>query len=79
MFTKAFCFCFDRESHFLGRLTKLCQTRSITDFIMTFEQMDIRTEDLSDAFYFECFISVLKESIQDHVNMHHPTTWLQKF
>jgi len=63
MFTKAVCARFDRESHFLGRLTKLRQTGSITDFITEFEQLDIRTEGLSDAFYLECFISGLKESI----------------
>jgi hypothetical protein len=77
MFTKAVCARFDRESHFLGRLTKLRQTGSVTYFIMTFEQLAIQTEGLSDAFYLECFISGLKESIQAHVSMHHPTTWLQ--
>jgi hypothetical protein len=77
MFSKAVCACFDRESQFLGRLTKLCQTGSVTDFIMTFEQLAICTEGLSDEFYLECFISGLKEAIKAHVNMHHPTTWLQ--
>jgi hypothetical protein len=77
MFTKAVCACFDRESHFLGRLTKLHQTRSVSDFITTFEQLAIQTEGLSDEFYLECFISGLKEAIRAHVSMHHPTTWLQ--
>lgn len=27
----------------------------------------------------ECFISGLKESIQTHVRMHQPTTWLEAF
>jgi hypothetical protein len=37
MFTKAVCVCFDRESHFLGQLTKLQQTGPIADFIYAFE------------------------------------------
>jgi hypothetical protein len=65
MFTKAICAHFDRESHFLGKLT------------MKFEQLAIWTKGLSDEFYLECFISGLKEAIRDHVSMHHPTTQLQ--
>jgi hypothetical protein len=41
MFTKAVCAHFDRESHFLGKLTKLHQTGSVKDFIMKFEQLAI--------------------------------------
>jgi hypothetical protein len=48
MFSKAVCDCFDSESQFLGRLTKLRQTGSITYFIMKFEQLAIRTKGLSD-------------------------------
>ena len=76
MFTKAVCARFDRESHFWGRLTKLQQTGLVVEFISTFEQLAIRTEGLSNAFYLECFINGLKEAIQDHVSLHHPTTWL---
>jgi hypothetical protein len=77
MFTKAIYACLDREPHFLGRLTKLHQIGSITYFITTFEKLDIRTEGLSNVFYVDFFISGLKEAIWAHVNMHHPTTWLQ--
>jgi hypothetical protein len=77
MFTKAVCACFDQESHFLGKLMKLHQTGSVSDFITMFEQLAIRTEGLSDEFYLECFISGLKEAIWAHVSMHHPITWLQ--
>jgi hypothetical protein len=75
MFTKAVCAYarFDRESHFLGNLTKLHQTGSVSDFITTFEQLAIRTEGLSDEFHLECFISGLKDAIKAHVSMHHPT------
>jgi hypothetical protein len=76
-FTKAVCVCFDRESHFWGNITKLHQIGSVSDFIKTFEQLDIITEGLSNEFYLECFISGLKEAIKAHVSMHHPTTWLQ--
>lgn len=77
MFTKAVYARFDRESHFLGRLTKLKQTGSMTDFITAFEQLAIRTEGLSNEFYLECFISGLKDAIKAHVCMHHLATWLQ--
>jgi hypothetical protein len=43
---------------------------------MTFEELAIRTEGLSNEFYLQCFISGLKEAIKAHVNMHHSTTWL---
>jgi hypothetical protein len=76
MFTKAVFARFDRESRYLGHLTKMKQIRSITDFIETFEQLAIRTEGLSDEFYLECFISGLKEEIRAHVCMHHRITWL---
>jgi len=38
--------CFDRESHFLKRLTKLHQISIVDKFIATFEQLSIHTEDL---------------------------------
>jgi hypothetical protein len=47
MFTKAVCACFDRGSHFLGRLTKLKQTGLVADFITTFELLATITEGLS--------------------------------
>jgi hypothetical protein len=77
MFTKEVCARFDMESHLLGRLIKLKQTGSVTDFITTFEQLDIRTEGLLDDFYLVCFINQLKDAIKSHVCMHHPVTWLQ--
>ena len=77
MLSKAVCACFDRESEKFSRLTKICQTRSVTNFITTFEQLTIRTKGFSDELYLKCFISGLKEAIKAHVNMHHPTTWLQ--
>jgi hypothetical protein len=73
MFTKAVCARFGRRSHFLGKLTKLRQIGSLSKFIITFEQLAIRTEGLSDEFYLDFFISGLKEAIRAHVSMHHPT------
>jgi hypothetical protein len=77
MLTKVVCAGFDRDSHYLGLLTKLKQKRSVVAFIAAFEQLAIRTECLSDELYLECFISGLKEEICAHVCMHHPITWLQ--
>jgi hypothetical protein len=59
MFTKSVCVRFDRESHFLGRLTKLKQIGFVTYCITAIGQLAIRTEGLSDDFYLECFISGL--------------------
>jgi hypothetical protein len=33
------------------------------EFIATFEQLDFRTEGMSDTFFWECFISGLKDEI----------------
>jgi hypothetical protein len=57
-----------------NRITKLWKIGLVTYFIMTFEQLDIDIEGLSNAFYLEFFIIGLKESIWVHVSMHHPTT-----
>jgi hypothetical protein len=77
MLTKKVCDHFDRESHFLGRLTNLKQTRSVTNFITTFEKLAIYTEGLSNELYLECFMSSLKEVIKAHICMHHPVTWFK--
>ena len=76
-FVKALTARFDREDNFLGRLTKLRQTGDVKDFITTFEQLAVRTENLTDTFYMECFISGLKEAIQAQVRMQRPATWLE--
>jgi len=68
---------FERDTHYLGRLTKLRQINSVTNFISAFEMLTICTENLNDSFYKECFISGLKEEIQAYVRMHHSTTWLE--
>eukprot|EP00253_Pinus_taeda_P017878 PITA_17878 len=69
--------CFDQESAFLGRLTKLRQTGKVDEYITTFEALAFRTRGLSDVFYMECFISGLKEAIKAHVQLHHPPTWIE--
>ena len=74
---KALCARFDKESHFLGRLTKLRQIGSIDEFIVAFEYFVIWTEDLSYAFYTKCFISGRKDAIHAHVCMQRPTNWLE--
>ena len=54
---------FERDTHYLGWLTKLGQTSSVIDFILAFEQLATHRENLNDFFYKECFISGLKEDI----------------
>jgi hypothetical protein len=68
---------FDIDTHHLGCLTKLKQTGSVEEFIVSFEQLAFRTEGMIDAFFRECFISGLKYEIHAHVLMARPQTWLE--
>jgi hypothetical protein len=63
---------FDTDTDHLGRLTKLKQSRTIEDFIATFECLAFRTEGMTDAFFRDCFISGLKDEIRAHVLMARP-------
>eukprot|EP00253_Pinus_taeda_P028424 PITA_28424 len=76
-FTKDLQYCFDQESSFLGRLTKLRQTDTVEEYITAFESLAFHTWGLSDAFYMECFISSLKEAIKAQVLLHHPPSWME--
>ena len=51
IFSKELCSCFDWETHYLGRLTKLRQTRAVKEYIATFEQLAIHTKNLVDECY----------------------------
>jgi hypothetical protein len=42
---------FDTDTNHLDRLTKLKQSRTMDNFIATFECLDFRTEGMSDAFF----------------------------
>jgi hypothetical protein len=64
--------CFDIETNHLGRLTKFKQSSIVEDFIVSFEQLDFRTEGMSDTFFRECFIIHLKDEICSHVLMARP-------
>jgi hypothetical protein len=68
---------FDSDTHHLGRLTKLKQSGIVEEFIAAFEHLDFRMEGMSDSFFRECFINVLKDEIHAHVLMAHPHTWLE--
>jgi len=57
-------------------ITKLWQTRIVNKYITAFEALAFRTRGLHDQFYLECFVSGLKEAIQAHVWLQHPTSWL---
>jgi hypothetical protein len=68
-FVKVIHACRERDTHYLRRLTKLHQISSIAHFTSTFKQLAIHTENLTDSFYKECFISGLKEDIRAQVRM----------
>jgi hypothetical protein len=69
--------CFDPDTSHLGHLKKLKQSRTVEDFITAFEHLAFRTEGMTDAFFRECFISVLKEEIRAHVLMARPSSWVE--
>jgi hypothetical protein len=68
---------FDTDTNHLGHLTKLKQSRTVEDFIASFECLDFWTEGMSDAFFRECFISGLKDEIRAHVLMAQPQSWVE--
>lgn len=48
----------------------------VKEFTISFEQLAIRTKNLSNEFYTKCFISGINEAIQAHVQVNHPPNWL---
>jgi hypothetical protein len=68
---------FDTNTNHLGCLTKLKQSGTIEDFIVSFEHLAFRTEGMTNAFFRECFISGLKDEIQAHVLMARPLSWVE--
>jgi hypothetical protein len=68
---------FDTDTNHLVHLTKLKQSGTVEDFIIAFERLTFRTEDMTDAFFRECFISGLKEDIRAHVLMARPSIWVE--
>jgi hypothetical protein len=69
--------CFDTDTNHLGHLTKSKQLVTMEDFIAAFERLAFRTEGMSDAFFRECFITVLKDEIRAHVLMDQPQSWVE--
>jgi hypothetical protein len=69
--------CFDTDTNHLGHLTKLKQLGTVEDFITAFERLAFRTEDMSDAFFRECFINGFKDEIRAHVLMARPEIWVE--
>jgi hypothetical protein len=68
---------FDMDTNHLGCLTNLKQSRTVEDFIDSFERMAFQIEDMTNAFFLECFISGLKEEIRAHVLMARPSMWVE--
>jgi hypothetical protein len=54
---------FETSTNHLGHLKKIKQLGIVEDVIATFEQLDFRTEGMSNAFFQDCFISSLKDEI----------------
>ena len=58
---------FEIGTSFWGWLTKLHQTYKVEYFITSFEKLEIYIEDMTNSFFKQCFISGLKEEIQEQV------------
>ena len=48
----------------------------MNEYITPFEALAFYTGDLHNYFYVECFVSGLKEAMQAHIQLHHPSSWL---
>jgi hypothetical protein len=55
--------CLNIETHHLVHLTKLKQSSTMKEYIVSFEKLYFRMDDMSDTFFWECFISGLKDDI----------------
>jgi hypothetical protein len=64
--------CFDSDTHYLGRLTKLKQSGIVENFISSFENLDFGMEGMSYDLFRELFITGLKVEIPAHVLMELP-------
>jgi len=53
------------------------QLETMEEFIAGFERLAFRIEGMSDAFFWECFISGLKDEIRAHVLMAQPESWVE--
>ena len=69
--------CFNTDTNHLGHLTKLKQSGTVEDFIIAFERLAFHTDDMSDAFFREFFISCLKDDIPAHFLMARPQSWVE--
>ena len=65
------------DTHYLGRVNKLHQSRIILDSTRMYEQLEIYTQGLSNYFSKEYFISMLKDAICARVLMQWPSMWLE--
>jgi hypothetical protein len=54
---------FDMNTHHLGHMTKLKQSRTVEYFIVSFENLSFRREGMTNYFFWECFICDLKDEI----------------
>ena len=48
----------------------------MNEYIIAFEALAFRTGGLHDEFYLEFFVNGLKEAIQAHIRLQHPTSWM---
>ena len=69
--------CFDTDTNHLGHLTKLKKLGTVEEFIAAIEHLNFRIEGMFDAFFWECFISKLKDEIRAHVLMARLGSWVE--
>lgn len=65
------------DNHHLRYLTKLKYTSTVEDYIDSSKKFYFHTKGMFDTFFWEWFISDLKDDIHAQVLMARPTTWLE--
>lgn len=61
----------------MGQITELRQTSLVQIYQEQFEVLMVRTKGLIDEFFIQCFLSGLRDTIENLIMMFHPTTLIQ--
>ncbi|GMI84821.1 hypothetical protein HRI_002151400 [Hibiscus trionum] len=60
-----------------GQLSKLTQSTTVQDYLNRFEELALRTTNLSDEFLTQCFISGLRSDIKNEVLSHRSSSMVE--
>ncbi|KAL1550842.1 hypothetical protein AAHA92_18755 [Salvia divinorum] len=63
--------CFE---NYLGLISKLCQTGSLSEYNTTFEKMRSRISNIPESTFLPIYVAGLQQSVRNQVKHHHPTS-----